>query len=119
MLMDKGLSPLIQHQWAAAIKRRASFTKGQQQEIDESIGDAESGVRRQFGSFAKGGMHKVMRNSTGASARRKLACRHLRRMKSAFLQQFRWYDHYIVPRQRWADDSVRTGYIIGETIAGH
>src|SRR5476651_2412513 len=64
-------------------------------------------------------MHEVIRDPAGAGARRKLACRHLRRMEPAFLQQFLWNNDDFVPRQRRTDDGMRTGDIIGETIAGH
>jgi hypothetical protein len=118
MFADEGLGPFIQHRWATTIKHRTSLAKGQKQEIEQRIGDTDCSVWRQIRCFAKRGMHEVMRDPAGAGTRRKFAGCQLRRMKTAFLQQFRWYNDYFVPRQRWADDGMRTGYIISEIVTG-
>jgi hypothetical protein len=64
-------------------------------------------------------MHEVMGDPAGAGARRKFARRHLRDVETALLQQRLRHDDDLMPRQRRTDDRVRTGYIVGETIAGH
>src|SRR5436853_7452116 len=64
-------------------------------------------------------MDKIIGYPAGASARRELACRHLRRAEATLLQEFLRHDDDLVSRQRRADYRVRTGYIVGETIAGH
>ena len=69
MLADEGLRPDIHRLWTAAIERRVGLAKRQQQQIDQRIGDADGVVRRQFGRFAKRGMHEVMRNPAGTGAR--------------------------------------------------
>ena len=38
---------------------------------------------------------------------------------AALPQQFLWHDNDLVPRQRRANDGMRTGHIIGETITWH
>src|SRR5713226_4151092 len=63
-------------------------------------------------------MHEVISDPAGAGARRKFAWRHLRQIETAFFQQILWHNDDFVPRQRWTDDRVRAGYVIGETIAG-
>ena len=118
MLANEGLRPQMQHRRTAAVEHRANFAKRQQQEIDQRVGDAVCGVWQQLRSFPECGMDKVMGDPAGAGARRKFESRHLRRLEAAFVQQFRRHDDDFVPRQRWADDGMRTGYIIGQTIAG-
>src|ERR1700677_1017263 len=62
-------------------------------------------------------MDKIIGDPASAGARREFACRH-RGAEAAFQQQFLRYDDDLVSRQRRADDRVRTGYIVGETVAG-
>src|SRR5665213_2513687 len=64
-------------------------------------------------------MDKIISDPSGSSARRESACRHLRRAEAAFQHQFLRHDDDLVSGQRRADDHVRTGYIIGEAVAGH
>jgi len=39
-------------------------------------------------------------------------------METAFLQQFRRHDDDFMPRMRWADDGMRTGYVIARQSPG-
>src|SRR5437588_7905424 len=64
-------------------------------------------------------MDKIIGYPAGASARRELACRHLRRAEATLLQQFLRHDDDLVSRQRRADDRVRTGYIVSEAVTWH
>src|SRR4051794_9414696 len=64
-------------------------------------------------------MHEVVGDPASSRARRKFARRHLGQTKPTLLQQFLWHDDNFVPRQPRAHDRMRTGYIVGETIAGH
>src|ERR1700735_2217280 len=63
-------------------------------------------------------MHEIMRNTAGACQSRQLAGRHLAKVEPAFPQQLLRHNDDLVPRQRGADDGVRTGNVVGETIAG-
>src|SRR3954454_8584607 len=38
-------------------------------------------------------------------------------MEPSFEQQFLWHNDHVVPRQRWADNGMRTGDVICEAIA--
>src|SRR5450631_1619411 len=64
-------------------------------------------------------MDKVIGDPAGAGAGREFGCRHLRQAEAAFLQQFLRHDDDLVSCQRGANYRVRTGYIVGEAVAGH
>ena len=81
--------------------------------------DADGVVGRQPVRFVKRGVHEVVGDAAGTVTRGELARQHLRRAEAAFVKQFLWDDHDLVPGQRGADDRVRTGDVIGEAIAGH
>ena len=70
-----------------------------------------------LGRLVEGRMHEVMRDPAGSGQRRQLACRHFAKMEPALAQQFLRHDHDLMPCQRRADDRVRRGNVIGETIA--
>src|SRR5450631_3744696 len=63
-------------------------------------------------------MNKIVGDPAGSRARREFACRHLRQAEAAFLQQFLRHDNDLVSRQGWAEDRMRAGYIVCETVAG-
>ena len=119
MFADEGLGPDVHRLGTDAIEHRVGFAQRQQQQVDQRIGDARGVVGRQAVGFIEGGEHKVVRDPAGAVARRKLARRHFRRVKTAFAQQFLRDDDDLVPRQGRADDRMRAGYVVGETIARH
>ena len=62
-------------------------------------------------------MHEIMRDAAGAGARGQLAGGYSFGVESALAQECLWHDNDLMPRQRRADDRMRTGDIVGKTIA--
>jgi hypothetical protein len=119
MFADEGLGPNVHRFGTDAIEHRVGLAQRQQQQIDERISDANSVVGRESFRFVKRGVHEVVGDSAGAVARGELARQHLRCAEAAFVKQFLWHNHDLVPGQRGADDRVRTGNVIGEAVARH
>ena len=119
MFADERLSPNVHRLRTDAIEHRVGLAQRQQQQIDQRIGNADGVVGRQPVRFVKRGVHEVVGDAAGAVTRGELAWQHLRRAEAAFVKQFLWDDHDLMPGQRRADDRVRTGDVVGEAIAGH
>jgi len=118
-LADEGLRPDIHRLGPDPAEGRIRLAQRQQQEIDQRLGDAGGAVGREFRRLVERRMHEVMGYAPRAVARRQLAGRHPLRMEAALAQELLRHDDDLMARESGAHDRMRTGDVVGKTIARH